>query len=241
MTNYVLVHDAWHGAWAWEKVVPLLESGREDHQIGEVVALDLPGHGEKAYGEIRRITRQHYLEAVITPVQLNRLTDVVLVGQGFAGTFLPLVAAELGDIVKRVVFVAGMLPPEGEPPFRWLPLSLRLMVTPLRPTEKGVTFPRPVFRRMLCNGVDDELVESVLGRLVPDPYLPWTVPVSRQGFVGRFPTTYVLLTRDRAISPSTQRRYAGTQDAPEIVELAAGHEASLTHPEPIAELLLSYA
>lgn len=40
MSNYLLVHGAYVGGWAWEKVVPLLE------QKGHIVkAPDLPGHG----------------------------------------------------------------------------------------------------------------------------------------------------------------------------------------------------
>ena len=41
MTHFVLVHGAWHGAWCWEKVAPLLEA--RGHAVH---AIDLPGHGD---------------------------------------------------------------------------------------------------------------------------------------------------------------------------------------------------
>ena len=41
MSTFVLIHGAFHGAWCWDKVTPLLEQGGH-----EVVTLDLPGHGE---------------------------------------------------------------------------------------------------------------------------------------------------------------------------------------------------
>ena len=237
----MLVHDAWHGAWAWKHVIPVLEAARQSHEVGEVLAPDLPGHGAKSFLEIRRITQDHYREAVVTPLQVKRLTDVVLVGHGFASTFLPNVAVELGDVVKRVVFIAGQLPPEGKAAYQMLPLLLRMLVKPLRPSEKGVTFPHFIFRRMLCNGVDGNLANEVLSRVVPDPYLPWRVPVSRQGFVGRFPVTYILLNRDCAVPPRAQRRYASYLDSPEVVEMAAGHEVLLTNPDDLAQILLRYA
>ena len=241
MADFILVHDAWHGAWVWQKVVELLEQAKESHGVGQVLAPDLPGHGRKSFDEIRRITQEHYLNAVVTPAQANRLADVVLVGHGFASTFLPQAALELGDSVKRVVFIAGMLPAEGRTAYSTLSLPQRILVRRLRPSEKGVTLPRLVFRRMLCNRLNGDLARELLSRLVPDPYLPWRVPASREGFAGRFPVTYVLLTGDRAIPPRTQRRYARSLDSPEVVEMAAGHEVLLSQPADIAELLLKYA
>ena len=50
--TYVLVHGAWHGAWAWDRVVPLLAArtvvpelsggnvGLEDHVDQVVAALE---------------------------------------------------------------------------------------------------------------------------------------------------------------------------------------------------------
>ena len=41
MSHFVLVHGAWHGAWCWSRVVPLLE------ELGHSAdAIDLPGHGD---------------------------------------------------------------------------------------------------------------------------------------------------------------------------------------------------
>src|SRR5690349_24977634 len=40
MSDFVLVHGSWHGAWCWHKVVPQLRA------LGHrVEAIDLPGHG----------------------------------------------------------------------------------------------------------------------------------------------------------------------------------------------------
>ena len=41
LSTFVLIHGGWHGAWCWDKVVPLLEQAPH-----EVVRFDLPGHGE---------------------------------------------------------------------------------------------------------------------------------------------------------------------------------------------------
>ena len=56
MSIYVLVHGAWHGAWCWNKVVPLLK--KEGHAT---VTLDLPGHGEDNT-PIQEVTLQAYAD-----------------------------------------------------------------------------------------------------------------------------------------------------------------------------------
>ena len=40
MAHFILVHGAWHGAWCWYKVVPLLRAA--GHRVD---AINLPGHG----------------------------------------------------------------------------------------------------------------------------------------------------------------------------------------------------
>ena len=238
MINVVLVHDAWHGAWSWKGVIELLEDAGESRGIGRIIAPDLPGHGHRLFDEIRRITQDHYVNAVVTPVQVNRLTDVVLVGHGFAGTFLPQVALELGDVVRRVVFIAGLLPPEGKEAYDTLSFPMKLLIQRNRPTENGVTLPTFVFRRMLCNHLSKSQTEELLSRLAPDPYLPWRVPISRQSFVGRFPTTYLALTHDRSIPLGDQRLYCRSLEASEVVDVDGGHEILLSDPAKISQLLL---
>ncbi|MBT3661687.1 MAG: alpha/beta fold hydrolase, partial [Rhodospirillaceae bacterium] len=41
MANFVLVHGAYHAAWCWQRVVPVLEQA--GHRVS---APDLPGHGD---------------------------------------------------------------------------------------------------------------------------------------------------------------------------------------------------
>ena len=238
MPNFILIHGAWQGAWAWDHVVKQMKATGESHEVGEVLALDLPGHGQRSVDEIRRITMEHYINAVVTPIQLKRLEEVVLVGQGFAATFLPQVALELGSRVSRVVFIAGDLPPEGEMAYDRLSLRDKLMLRVFKARENGFRFPDFIFKRILCEGLDGSSTREVLSRLVPDPILPWQTPVSRKGFVGSFPTTYVALTRDKVVPYRLQRRYSQSLGSPKVEQLNAGHGAPLTHSQGVSRILL---
>src|SRR5438105_714659 len=44
VAQFVLVHGAWHGAWCWKRVVPLLRNAGHD-----VHAVTLTGLGERAH------------------------------------------------------------------------------------------------------------------------------------------------------------------------------------------------
>ena len=248
MSNLILVHGAWQGAWSWERVTarieaarPRLEPGEGDsHAVGQVLALDLPGHGQRFMDEIRRITMEHYIQAVAALVQVNRLNDVVFVGHGFAATFLPQVALELGDIVKRVVFIAGDLPPEGQTAHDRLSPWDKMMLRAFKADEKGFRFPDFIFKGILCNSLDENSTRELLSQLVPEPFLPWRTRVSRQGFVDNFPTSYIVLTRDKVIPPGLQRRYIQSLGSPDVEELDAGHGALFSHPQEIANMLLKH-
>ena len=43
MAKFVLVHGAWHGAWCWERLTPILQAAGH-----EVIIPDLPGMGADA-------------------------------------------------------------------------------------------------------------------------------------------------------------------------------------------------
>ena len=241
MANFILVHGAWQGVWSWDRVIGAMEATTGPNDLGRVLAMDLPGHGQRSADEIRRITMGHYVHAAATPAQIERLDDVVLVGHGFAGTFLPQVSSELGGRVRRVVLIAGELPPEGQSAYDRLSLLDKMMLRAFRAGEKGFRLPDFIYRRTLCNGLDEDSARLMLSRLVPEPFQPWRTPVSRQGFAGNLPITYIVLTKDRAIRPQLQRRYVQSLGGPQVEELDAGHGALLSHAQEIARILLSYA
>ena len=241
MSNFVLVHGAWQSGWVWHRVVEQMEAAGDSQGVARVLAPDLPGHGRRSADEIRRVTVEHYVNSVVTEAQVERLEDIVLVGHGFAATFLPRVALELGDRVKRVVFIAGELPPEGRSVYARLSPWDKMMLRVFKAEEKGFRFPDFISRRILAHGLDTGSKDQLLARMAPEPFLPWRTPVTRQGFDGKFPTAYVVLTRDRVIRPGLQRKYSRSLGSLQIEEISAGHTASLSHPRDIASALLKYA
>jgi pimeloyl-ACP methyl ester carboxylesterase len=213
-------------------MVPYLN---EDPRVGRTVALDLVGHGsrldEKPQDEI---SLEDYIQDIAGTITNNDLRDVVLVGHSLAGVSVPQAAARVSDRVKRVVFVSAMIPAEGktaDETFRRISEG----------TELAVGAYERSFRHMFCNDTDEATAEWLLGNLGPEPMAGMTTPVDRSDFPRSMPTSYVLLTRDQALPLDAQRELLRNIGDPDVVELDSGHDAMVSHPRELAEILLRYA
>lgn len=102
MTTFALVHGAGHGAWCWERLVPLLKA-----RVHRAITMDLPCEDSTA-------TFTTYADVVIASLARTD-DDVVLVGHSLGGLTIPLVAARRP--VKRMVFLSAVLPIPGAVPF----------------------------------------------------------------------------------------------------------------------------
>lgn len=103
--SFVLVHGAGMGASCWDRLVPRL--------TGRVVAVDLPGRGERADIDLRTVTLEDCADAIVADVEREDVTDIVLVAHSFAGVSVPRVLDRLQDRVRHVVFLAAVVPPDG--------------------------------------------------------------------------------------------------------------------------------
>jgi pimeloyl-ACP methyl ester carboxylesterase len=100
--RFILIHGGFHGAWCWDRVVP--ELGRLGH---EAIALDLPGHGERAAER-----PANYRERIQPILDVLRDGDVLVGHSG--GGYDNAVAANLAPgKVGHMIFLAAGLPVEG--------------------------------------------------------------------------------------------------------------------------------
>ena len=96
MATIVLVHGAWHGAWCWERLTPLLDDAGVTS-----IAVDLPGHGNDRgpftdlHGDADRV--RETLDDVDG--------DVVLVGHSYGGCVITDAGAH--PDVRHLVYVAA--------------------------------------------------------------------------------------------------------------------------------------
>ncbi|MFQ6117941.1 MAG: alpha/beta hydrolase, partial [Candidatus Bipolaricaulia bacterium] len=109
MADYVLVHGAWQGAWGWARLKKSLEERGQ-----RVLAVDLPGHGERIQADLAKIALQDYIDTVTEEIVKDDLHDVILVGHSLGGITVPYVAERIRERIKRLVFISCLLPDEGK-------------------------------------------------------------------------------------------------------------------------------
>ncbi|MEV0384680.1 alpha/beta hydrolase family protein [Nonomuraea sp. NPDC050643] len=220
MTTYVLVHGAWHGPWAWDRVVPLL------HAAGaRTLTPDLSAPGDHGLHD--------HAEVVAAAVDTVRDDDeLVLVGHSYAGLVVRQAADARPGRVGHVVLVDGWAGGDGASLFG---LASAPFVQALRSLAEtlgdGWRIPAPPPAAYGITDGDD--AAWLAERLVPQPLRTFTEATRLSGAVARIPGTAVYCT------PQTYPfdRF-GTEVGYRTVALDGPHDVMLSHPEPLARLLL---
>ena len=104
--SVLLLHGAWQGSWAWDRLIPLLtKAGLKAY------ALDLPGNGSDPI-DPASVSLDLYVDAVLRRVDTID-GPVSIVAHSGAGIVASQVAETCPERVARLVYVAGMMLPDG--------------------------------------------------------------------------------------------------------------------------------
>jgi len=237
MATFVLVHGAWHGAWCWRDVTPLLESAGH-----RVLAPDLPGHGEDA-SPAGEMTLESYARRVRETIEESP-EPVVLVGHSMGGIVVTQAAQQVPDRVARLVYVTAFLPADGQ--------SLADLAHSVEGGDR--VQPNLVVDEATgtCVVATDALVDVFYGecsaedaayataRLVPESLAVVVAPVhvTADG-AGRIPRVYVECLNDRGLTLPLQRHMRSARPCDVVLELDADHSPFFSRPQELARHLLS--
>ncbi|MEB2528811.1 alpha/beta fold hydrolase [Kocuria rosea] len=235
MTNFVLVHGAFHGGWCWKLVVEELES--RGHQA---VVLDLPGSGDDQT-PLEDVSRDAAVERVVeTITSLNG--PVVLVAHSMGGVVITQVADRVPELIDRLVYVAAFRPQDGEslldlaarPEGAGDQVQANLTIEGNPPVAK---FDATMAKEVLYHDCPDDLARWAVEHLRPHPLSVDVTPVSlsRGAFA---PTDYVVCTEDHA-TPIPLQRFMSTRDPARVFELASSHSPFLSRPQELVDILVS--
>lgn len=236
MSTFVLIHGAWHGAWCWHKVTPLLQS--RGHTVHTP---DLPGLGVDRT-PVQAVTLQSYVERVCETLGACN-ERVYLVGHSMGGIAVTQAAEAMPQKVKTLVYLAAFLLPNGRSlrdqsqsdSESHLPANLVFT-----PDHSSATVKADAIQDVFyadCSSADLALARTLL---VPQAAAPSATPVQTTAERwGSVPRVYIQCTADRAISVSMQQSMHASLPCQRVITLPTSHSPFLSTPQALVDHLLS--
>jgi pimeloyl-ACP methyl ester carboxylesterase len=218
MTDVVLVHGAWHGAWCWRDVVEALE------RLGVTSsAVELPLTGLRADADAAR------------EVIEKAGTGTVVVGHSYGGAVITEAASGL-DGVSRLVYLAAFMLDNDEDEIAVMSAHDSAVLTSLVERDGGIAVDPAKAHGLFYADSDDATVAEILPLL--RPMHADAARAQRPPAWKAIPSTYVVCTADGALPPAAQREMAARADT--VIEWPTDHSPFLTRPGEIATLVASY-
>jgi pimeloyl-ACP methyl ester carboxylesterase len=238
MAVFVLVHGGFHGGWCWRRVAAYLRAAGH-----EVYTPTLTGLGERAHLTTPEIGLDTHIRDVLGVLEFEDLRDVILVGHSMAGMVITGVAERDPERLAHLVYLDADVPRDGESSldcngFRGAARAAFVA----RAGSDGRLTPRPQAHPWGITQAED--AAWVNSKMTPHPIRAFSDPVrvtDPERFAGR--RTFVLCSEGKDGSSPEVQTAARVQAEPgwQYRELATGHDAVITAPRELADLLLELA
>lgn len=234
-TAIVLVHGAWHGAWCWSRVLPLLRSAGVDSH-----AVTLTGVGERAHLLSPTINLDTHIQDVIGLIEAEELQRVVLVGHSYAGMVITGVAdglqVERPGLLAHLVYLDAALPYPGD---SWSshhsPETKQARIDAAQPSG-GLSFPPP---DAALFGLADADRDWVNRRQTPQPFRLYQQPLDFDAArVAAVPRTFIDCTQPALATIAPSRVRVRSESGWNVVEMATGHDPMVSEPAALSQILL---
>lgn len=237
MTDIVLIHGAWQGGWVWSDVTPVLSAaGHRCH------AVDLPGSAPEVEdrASVTFADQVNYLKELLGKID----GPVIVVGHSGGGLAASQIAEEMPDRVAGVVYVAGMMLPNG---VRFADIVQSCI--PADPTAVGIwprldhldgmsAVPAAAAIDIFYHDCDPDSAAAAAARLTPQSTAARDVaPSTTEVCFGRIPRVYIEALQDRSVVLSVQRRMQECVSGAAVFSIDTGHAPMLADPAGLSRLL----
>ena len=232
VATLILVHGAWHGAWCWDKLVPVLEA--RGHKV---LTLDLPGH-ELPGGAPATTTLEDYGRAVAALANAQS-EQVILVGHSMGGGVISQ-APSYSTNIAGLIYLAAFVLQHGDS------IAALAGAAEIDELSDHVDMAPDGGRTVIQDGAgslvfyDDCTPEdqaAANARLIPQPIQPLMDALEdMEGRAMALPAAGIICTQDRAVHPSLQRMMCEARGMP-AYDMEAGHSPFLSRPDALADLI----
>jgi len=234
MTNYLLIHGSWHGAWCWHKVAPRLEN--EGHCV---TAPDLPGRINMP-GRPILIGLPTMIKSVVNILSTKEKTTLVVHSR--YGVLASQLAENYPDRIERIIYLASYMLPNGKRAAEYFRRDKNSYLTSyVKICKSGMWdyLDPEIYKEGLyhdCNDDDNMLGKLLLGK---EPLRPAIAKIQlSENRYGTIPKAYIRLTQDRAVSLSLQDRLINETPVDRVESIDASHSAYFSKPDELTQTIL---
>lgn len=229
MADFVLVHGAWHGAWCWKRVLPLL--WRAGHRA---FAVSLTGVGEHAHLGTEGVDLQTHVDDVVAVIEAEELEAAVLVGHSYGGMVVTGAASRLHRRIGQLVHLDAVVPRPGE---AWssghTPEVREARRKAIRDTG---CIPPPDPAIFGLEGADREWVAR---RQTPQPGGVYDAPLDFDAArIAALPRTFIDCVRPALPTVAMSRERVRQDPSWRIAVLETGHDPMVSAPQALVDTLL---
>jgi pimeloyl-ACP methyl ester carboxylesterase len=232
----VLVHGAWHGAWCWRDVVPLLrDAGFRTYTV------TLTGLSDRAHLLSPTVSIDTHIADVVGLIEAEELSDVVLVGHSFGGVPITGAADRIPWRLRHLVYLDAVVIGDGQSAFDQVPPDIvAARRAAAQASSGGLSLPIPPPEAF---GIFDfDHVAWLARRLTPHPLRTYEDRLHlAKPFGAGLPKTYITCTDP--IYPALEKSRDRVRENAnwKTREIATGHDAMVTAPAVLAAMLIEIA
>jgi len=228
--TFILVHGAWHGGWAWQRVTDRLRA--RGHSV---FAPTNTGLGERAHLLRPGIDLSLHIVDVLGVIKYERLRNFVLVGHSYGGGVISGIAEAVGDAIQSIVFLDAFIPDNGDS-------TLDLVQPAVQDVIRGalargeITVPVRDAAAFKVNEKDCAWVDSLA---TPQPIATFTEKLKLTGARERIAKkTYIRASGYPNVSFEKALARVKADPSWRTYEVPCGHDVMIDDPERLTEILL---
>jgi pimeloyl-ACP methyl ester carboxylesterase len=183
------------------------------------------------------------IDSVVSLVNREDLSDVVLVGHSWAGYVVTGAVPHLGSRVGKLVYWSAFVPADGASLVDEIPAEEKELLAELAQASgnNSIVLPLEFWQEAFIQDATEEVQRLTHALLVPHPMQYSTTPVSAIDVAKLgIPTTYLLGDADLTMPPGDvgwRGHAARLGVAPTMIR--GSHEIFFTEPQVLAEALLA--
>jgi len=195
----------------------------------------LTGLGDRAHLASREVGLETHIADVLGVLETEDLTDVVLAGHSYAGMVVTAVADRAAARIARLVYLDAVVPRDGQCLYDRASAQVKAYFEEqARTGGEGWRVPVAAASAQFLGLKSEDDLRWVMPRLAPHPIRTFREAARLRPDAPAVPRRYINCIGDK---PPGQARTAQAEGIADYHELRTGHDAMVTAPLEVAELL----